>query len=285
MPKSSLHPPLRPPPLPPPPLPHSNGPGSPLSMAPEAIEMRDIIIEKFIDKPLSDLRAFIDTALATEKNEAERIGILAARLFILRMRIMKIKEFNDDLSLKKINAPSPTEITTAQMRTDNQAGKAAEQAHDQTDGKTSPYQDWNELVVIEAGEINGVRIPKGVQITVNAEDAARLIETKKAELVQKDAPEHPPNIDESTDADKPKETAAPKEEPPKDAPLKDKPPKDDTPKDETPKDETPKDDTKQDEVLATPPLPTDPSPQPDPSQPAPSQTEKSTSDDQQKNQD
>jgi hypothetical protein len=42
------------------------------------------------------------------------------------------------------------------------------------------YEEWNELKVVESGEINGVRIPKGVTITVNIEDARRLIETKKA---------------------------------------------------------------------------------------------------------
>ena len=36
------------------------------------------------------------------------------------------------------------------------------------------------MTVIEAGEINGVRIPKGVTITVGIEDARRLIETNKA---------------------------------------------------------------------------------------------------------
>ena len=41
------------------------------------------------------------------------------------------------------------------------------------------YQEWNELTVIEAGEINGVRIPKALP-TVGIEDARRLMETNKA---------------------------------------------------------------------------------------------------------
>ena len=47
-------------------------------------------------------------------------------------------------------------------------------------------EEWNELMTIEDGEVNGVRIPRGVAITVGKEDAARLIETGKAELIEED---------------------------------------------------------------------------------------------------
>jgi hypothetical protein len=58
-------------------------------------------------------------------------------------------------------------------------GEAAEEGG-QSEATEDMFEEWNELTVIESGEINGVRIPKGVTITVGIEDARRLIETKKA---------------------------------------------------------------------------------------------------------
>ena len=49
-------------------------------------------------------------------------------------------------------------------------------------------EEWNELMTIEAGEVNGVRIPSGVAITVGRDDAARLIETGKAKLISEEGP-------------------------------------------------------------------------------------------------
>ena len=47
-------------------------------------------------------------------------------------------------------------------------------------------EEWNELLTLEDGEINGVRIPRGVAITVGRDDASRLIETGKAELIKEE---------------------------------------------------------------------------------------------------
>ena len=47
-------------------------------------------------------------------------------------------------------------------------------------------EDWNELLTLEDGEINGVRIPRGVAITVGRDDASRLIETGNAELIKEE---------------------------------------------------------------------------------------------------
>ena len=39
------------------------------------------------------------------------------------------------------------------------------------------------LKILEASEVNGVRFPEGVKIDVHAEDAKKLLESKKAELI------------------------------------------------------------------------------------------------------
>ena len=37
--------------------------------------------------------------------------------------------------------------------------------------------------ILEASEVNGVRFPEGVKIDVHADDAKKLLESKKAELI------------------------------------------------------------------------------------------------------
>ena len=44
-------------------------------------------------------------------------------------------------------------------------------------------EGWMTLRIREASEVNGVRFPEGVKIDVHAEDAKKLLESKKAELI------------------------------------------------------------------------------------------------------
>ena len=91
------------------------------------------------------------------------------------MRMQNISSFNRDSSQKTVS-----ELTPADMLKAPQAdGEAAEEGG-RSEATEDLFEEWNELTVIESGEINGVRIPKGVTITVGIEDARRLIETKKA---------------------------------------------------------------------------------------------------------
>ena len=162
-------------------LTNGSGPGSSIALSPTSIRVRDAIIEKFIDKSLDELNSFLASALDAERDEAKRIGILAARLYILRMRISKITEFNQNSMIPKIETISPHELVNTSQPFEGSAmdGESATENADQ-------LEEWNELLTIEDGEINGVRIPRGVAITVGKEDAARLIETGKAELIAGD---------------------------------------------------------------------------------------------------
>lgn len=157
-------------------LTHGAGPGSTITLTPETLKVRDAIIAKFIDKSLAELNDFIDTALNTEVDDNKRLGILAARVFILRMRLQNISSFNRDPSKDTLNEITPANLTHDK----NTAPQGSEQ--DTADGEDSDetYKEWNELTTTESGEINGVRIPKGVTVTVGKEDARRLIETNKA---------------------------------------------------------------------------------------------------------
>ena len=156
-------------------LTYGAGPGSTITLTAETIRVRDAIIEKFSDKSLAELNSFIETALAAEKDDNKRLGILAARVYILRMRMQNISSFNRDPSQKAIS-----ELTPADMLKAPQAEGTNAEEEGEGEIAEDMYEEWNELMVVESGEINGVRIPKGVTITVGIEDARRLIETKKA---------------------------------------------------------------------------------------------------------
>ena len=156
-------------------LTYGAGPGSTITLTAETIRVRDAIIEKFSDKSLAELNSFIANALAAEKDDNKRLGILAARVYILRMRMQNISSFNRDPSQKAISELTPADMLKAPQAEGANAGDDGE-----SEIPEDMYEEWNELKVVESGEINGVRIPKGVTITVGIEDARRLIETKKA---------------------------------------------------------------------------------------------------------
>ena len=85
-----------------------NGPGSSIALAPETIRIRDALIEKFNGAPLEEMNSFMTIALSNETDELRRLGILAARIYILRNRVANLKEFNRNPSLTSL----PTLDTT-----------------------------------------------------------------------------------------------------------------------------------------------------------------------------
>ena len=142
-------------------LTNGSGPGSSIALSPDSIRVRDAIIEKFIDKSLDELNNFLTSALDTERDESKRIGILAARVYILRTRISKIMEFNQNSMIPAVEGTTPHELVNNTENSDetviNDEGLPDSADH---------LEEWNELMTIEAGEVNGVRIPSGVAITV-----------------------------------------------------------------------------------------------------------------------
>ena len=162
-------------------LSNGSGPGSSIALSPTSIRVRDAIIEKFIDKSLDELNNFLTSALDTERDESKRIGILAARVYILRTRISKIMEFNQNSMIPSIDDITPNELVNKLQHFDEPILGNEPLAED-----TKQLEDWNELLTLEDGEINGVRIPRGVAITVGRADATRLIDTGKAELIKEE---------------------------------------------------------------------------------------------------
>ena len=157
-------------------LSNSAGPGSSTPLAPQTIKVRDAVIAKCDDQSLDEMNEFVKGLLERETDELKRLGILAARVYILRQRIMALMESGAlNGKEKKLDFIDP----------------APAQPDDDIDGfadidDSSDDTNWMRVRIIENCEVNGVRFPSGVVIDVHADDANKLIEYGKAELQAKD---------------------------------------------------------------------------------------------------
>ena len=153
-------------------LQNGGGPGSSISLAPETIKVRNALIEKFTGEPLDEMNHFMNTALAAEKNELKRIGILAARIFLLRTRIANLQDFNRDPSLSDIS-----EINVGAL---DLGGANMDTADDSDDEIAEIENGWARLKMTSPGEVQGVRLLSGAIIDAKPEDAEKLIRSGKA---------------------------------------------------------------------------------------------------------
>ena len=152
------------------------GTSSPSKLAPETIRIRNALIEKYADQPIEELNNFLQHALEAEKDELKRLGLLAARVYILRQKVLSLKAFIRDERLD--NIPTPNLALTEQILLD-------ETAHSDIDAnnETVASGEWHSLQMVEPGEVNGVRFFQGTIINAKAEDAEKLISSGKAIVI------------------------------------------------------------------------------------------------------
>ena len=154
------------------------GPGSSISLAPETIRVRNALIEKFSGEPLEDMQSFMANALAHETDELRRLGILAARIYLLRNRVVKLKEFNRDLELPSI---PELDTTTLSLSLPDDKPVISDDAPIEEQA-----QDWSRIQMIEPGEVNGVRFLAGTVIDAKNDDADKLIDSGRAVRIDED---------------------------------------------------------------------------------------------------
>ena len=148
-------------------------------LAPETIRIRDALIEKFSDKPIEELNSFIARALDTETDEFKRLGLLAARVYILRQRVLGLKAFIRDDTMETL--PEIDLTLTSQDLSDTD-----DDVENELLDEDAGIENWYSLRMIEPGEVNGVRFFKGTIINARPEDADRLIASGKAIVVDED---------------------------------------------------------------------------------------------------
>ena len=128
-------------------IPKSGGPGSSVELSPVTIAVRDKVIEKFADQPLDEMNTSVKNLLTHEEDEQKRLGILAARVYILRQRIANIAGGEQE---RVITSASPKAEDV--MPSDANATDGAN-----NDAETS---EWTRLRILDDCEVNGVRFPK-----------------------------------------------------------------------------------------------------------------------------
>ena len=131
---------------------------------PEVIKIRDKIISKIGDKPLEEVNSIIKKLLNESMDEVTRLGALAARLKIIRSKI-------DLLYERKV-----------EIKPEKQVKRTEEEKKEEKPKKSE--EKWIRLKMLEAGEVNGKQIDKGVILDVKEEDGKKLVESKKAEVVE-----------------------------------------------------------------------------------------------------
>ena len=92
------------------------GAGSSILLSPEVIAIRAKLIEACDGKTFSEIIDFLKELLDKEQDEQKRLGILAARVYVLRQRIIDIQEKEDASLVSKFMAPEqdlPDNLTDA----------------------------------------------------------------------------------------------------------------------------------------------------------------------------
>ena len=126
---------------------------------PEVSKVRDQIIKKIGNKPLEEVNAIIKKLLNGQMDEITRLGALAARVKIIRLRIEELYETRVPKKFKKVETKNVSE------------------EHKVPEKK---QEDWVKVEMLEPSEVNGKQIDKGVILDVSKIDAQKLIENKKA---------------------------------------------------------------------------------------------------------
>ena len=136
-----------------------------LKLAPETMRIRDAIIEKYSDTPLDALSTKLQALITDDTDTGTKLGIFSARVEILRMRFSEIAD-KKYVKANKLGDENDSDIES-----------------DISDETEDLKEGWMTLKILEASEVNGVRFPEGVKIDVHADDAKKLLESKKAELI------------------------------------------------------------------------------------------------------
>ena len=165
-------------------LENSGGPGSSITLDPEIISMRNKYLKALEGKSFDDMNSLIQKQLETEDDDIKRLSLLAARVYILRLRTLELRDEPTENAMPWSKTEDKTEVDT----------KKAEEKVDE--GAETVSDEWRRLRMIEAGEVNGVRFPPGIIIDVNSVDGQKLVESKKAEFVDTTKPEEEVNKDE-----------------------------------------------------------------------------------------
>ena len=72
-------------------LENSGGPGSSITLDPEIVSLRNKYLKALDGKPFDEMNLLIQKQLETEEDDIKRLSLLAARVYILRLRTLELR--------------------------------------------------------------------------------------------------------------------------------------------------------------------------------------------------
>ena len=147
------------------------GAGSSVLLSPEIVAIRTKLIEACDGKTFADTIEFLKQLLNKEEDEQKRLGILAARVLVLRQRVSHIQEKEDASDISQFVALTRSVVDDDEKDTEDEAD-------------ASDDESWIRVRITENSIVKGVRFPKGVIVDVHHEEADALIEAGKAEVIE-----------------------------------------------------------------------------------------------------
>ena len=148
------------------------GAGSSVLLSPEIVAIRTKLVEACDGKTFADTIEFLKQLLDKEEDEQKRLGILAARVLVLRQRVSNIQEKEDAYDMSQFVA-----LTQSVVADDDE--KDTEDESDASDDES-----WVRVRITENSIVKGVRFPKGVIVDVHNEEADALVGSGKAEVIE-----------------------------------------------------------------------------------------------------
>jgi len=219
-------------------LENSGGPGSSITLDPEIAALRNQYLKALDGKPFDEMNLLIQKQLETEEEDLKRLSLLAARVYILRLRTLELR-----------NEPTEHAMPWSANKAPKDS-KNKEEADAAGEGSKNKGDDWRRLRMIEAGEVNGVRFPPGIIIDVNKDDGEKLVASNKAEFVETSDAKEDEQTEQADSGEKPQDDAKSDEAEPVESEASDEKPQDDAKSDEAePAESEAKDESKENEEV------------------------------------
>ena len=150
------------------------GAGSSILLSPEIVAIRTKLIEACDGKTFAETIEFLKQLLDKEEDEQKRLGILAARVLVLRQRVSHIQNKEDAYDISQFEALTRSADSDFDDNEKN-IGDDPDEAEDES---------WVRVRITENSIVKGVRFPKGVIVDVHNEEADALVGSGKAEVIE-----------------------------------------------------------------------------------------------------
>ena len=98
---------------------NSGGPGSSITLDPEIVSMRDRYLKALEGKPFDEMNLLIQKQLETEGEDIKRLSLLAARVYILRLRTLELRDEPTEHAMPWSKAPEENKKEDKKIRVFN----------------------------------------------------------------------------------------------------------------------------------------------------------------------